>query len=434
MKKFPSGFCKIQKMGAGYSQPPRGFHYSSAVDSMMNQRIDPDIDDDKVQFSSYKELFCHNFSIEATLPYLAEYQPQSQSFRFISYGDAYKLCIGMYNSIRALGVASGETIALYGKETLSKHILSDAAFLFGLSFVSSSPSIQTQQDFVNTMNELNIKKVFCDRELVGTSSKYSKIQFIQYPDLRSSANVQGDPLNGSFQMFCPFDPSVRITENGSLDSLKVWAKKLKICRDSRIGSCLSIGSNFERLLRMVVVSERSMIFIANGFEIMKELNPTHIAAQTKYFIELGKSIQNNVATRGFMFKTKYAPLYWWKNVKISLGGTSELSDNQVFNHLRQPLGPDHRFFLCDGSLDEEVMDLLTVSYAKPISSVFVPFQWGNFGTYHPLDPRFTKYGTYGGPVGCSITINENGICCDKSSSEIPMICEWDEEGALKIKL
>ncbi|EAX99056.1 hypothetical protein TVAG_433840 [Trichomonas vaginalis G3] len=412
-------------MFAGYSQTPRGYQYSTVDPENKYSRADPQLAEEE-NHSTFEEIFKNNWQFEKSLPFIAEIN-HKKTLKYTSYEQIFNEIneiqpfLSNFNSSNPLGI--------YSSLNRTTFVLYLACLYCNTPVLASGPGYQTEEEFMKTAEEVNCAAIIVPQsEISKVLATFNKNDIPVFSDINSLQAFKYKE-GGDYRYIFGHNPTVKLTQEQLCAALPTWAKRLSISRDSRIALELPLGSNLLRLAATVAISQRAVIFFGNEYN---QAYITHFFASEQFFIDTTNQITEKLNSFGFLFKLKYYPLYWWKNVKMALASTSSIADNRVFNRLKVDFGSEIRFFFTDQQPSYELHDLFTTVMTKPLVTVTVPEQWGNYGLCLPTDIRFTKYGTLGGPVACKITIDRENdtISCSASGNVLKSKANWDEEGSL----
>ena len=424
-------------MGVNYSQPPRGYQYSvvqNTGDKKKNCRNDPTLVETG-EFSSCQELFKNNWENEKHLPYICEIGPSGNLVyhtfeEFDQKMQNIKPELMKFNRTNPLGI--------YSFNNFHTLLIYDTALFNEIPVLASGPNFQTPQQFIDSAISMNCGAIYCDKSLQKELQSLTKIPLFSdvfhipaFPSSqKESNNEEEDNLENEYNVVFADNIHNKCRSQDLIKDLSSWAKRMKICRDARVVVDFPIGHNLNRLIRFVCISQRSLVCIPQSLEHIKQFAATHFFSTQETFISIIKNQIQKKQDKGFLYNFYYYPYYGWKNIKMSLGGTSEKADSAVFNKFKEDFGIEMRFCFTDKLLDPSLHQFFTITNTLPLSIIFSPEEWVNYGTCLPPDPRFTKYGTVGGPVGCSITTEENQLICSKSKNILDIHGKWDEEGSL----
>lgn len=437
-------------MGAHYSQPPRGYQYST-------QQFENKIDTLEVasEFSSFHELYQNNYENEKTLPYLL--RTENNEIIPYSYGRCYNLSCNFISFLMQHQIKPNSTIAVFSEASFESQIICNAALLFGYHLILSSPSSISSDKFASLIKSYSIFAIFCSANDANSISRSIHNQTLFITDSNSkyhsfwkiieeTKGYTAQPIDrdSSFQCITYISnqknsndkiSQVTMTNNEIFTFISSWSEKLTICRDATIAVILSCDDNVLRLINFLCINCRSKICFPKTLKDVQNYDTTHLFASprivTQEIERMNNEIQND---RSFLFRAMYNVGYVWKRIWVSMGSQSPRSDKRIFNSLKTNFGNNLHFAFCTGPIDKLTHEAWIVSYGKPLCTIFSPVEWGNVGTSLPCDLRFIKLGTLGGPVDESVKIDDethkigsrvNGVYLDKCGF-------WDEEGALVI--
>ena len=460
-------FELFNKMGVSYSQPPRGFQYSviQKTDSATKKcRVDPDLAE-SAHFSSFQDLFHNNWEHEKHLPYFCEIGPNGN----VLY-HTYEECDQKIQNIKTqlLSFTRSNPLGIYANNNFHSLLIYDSALLNQIPVLASSPQFQKPEDFIKSASEMNCGAIYCEKENQKDLQNLTKIPIFSDPfhipsfipsERKIPTKINEQPNEGKieekqenqeefnnndhdeeeddrieYEYDVVFADNIQNKCRSSqlIGGLESWATRLKICRDARVIIDFPIGHNLNRLVRFVCILHRALICLPSSIDQIKQFNATHLFATQESFHSIIEKEMNKKRDKGFLYNFKYYPYYALKNVKMSLGGTSQKADKNVFNNFKEDFGKEIRFCFTDKLLNPYYHNFFTVTNTLPLSVLFVPEEWINYGTCLPADPRFTKYGTVGGPVGCSITIQGQYLECSNSRKVLNLPSKWDEVCSLVI--
>lgn len=437
-------------MGAHYSQPPRGYQYSTQQFENKTDSLDV-----VPEYSSFYELYNNNFENQKNLPYL--FRIENNEVVSYSYEQCYNLSYNFISFLMQHQLKPNSTIAVFSEASFESQIVCNAALLFGYHLLLSSPSSISCDKFCNLVKPYSAFAIFCssadsnsisrllhNQTLIITDSNSKFNSFWKTVDDSKSYSVKPIEHDSSFQCITYLTNSessndtnspVTMTNNDIFTFISSWSEKLTICRDSTVAAILSCDDNVLRLINILIVNCRSKLCFTNSLNDVQKFNATHFFTSPRMITQeidnMNKEIQND---RSFLFRIMYNAGYVWKRIWVSMGSQSPRSDKRVFNSLKNNFGNNLHFAFCTGQIEKSIHEAWVVLYGKPLCTIFSPVQWGNVGTSLPCDLRFIKLGTLGGPVEESVKIDDethkigsrvNGVLLDKCGF-------WDEEGALVI--
>lgn len=432
----------LRNMGVSYSQPPRGYQYSTQ--NFYNETCTLEVEP---EFTSFEDLYFHNYEFEKNLSYMIEISDNS----IISY--SYEKCYKMYKSVISFflqnHIKSDSVIAIYSDASLESQIIANSALLFGYQLILLSPSSVPVDRFCSLVKKFSPFSIYCQLDhansinrcfpqsliITNSDSKYHSFQKI----LRTTSNNTITPLIHDES----FDPVIYFSTSGTPIPLKScelftfiskWSEKLKICRDAVIASIIPCDDNVFRLVNFACIRTRAKLCFPSSFDTVKNFNATHLFVSSNSINTememMNRKIQHDL---NIFSRLNYHIGYVWKRLWVSIGSQTSKFES-VFKRYQHDFGPNFHFAFVTGPLKPSVHEQWMVLYAKPLSPVFIPYEWGNVGTSLPCDIKFVKLGTLGGPINNSIKIDEttHKIGSRINNVEIDKQGFWDEEGALVI--
>lgn len=437
-------------MGAHYSQPPRGYQYST-------QQFENKTDSLEVapEYSSFYELYYNNYENQKNLPYLLRLE--NNEVVSYSYEQCYNLSCNFISFLTQHQIKPNSTIAIYSEASFESQIICNAALLFGYHILLSSPSSISCDKFINLIKPYTTFAIFCSVNDANTISRSLHNQFLIITDTNSKFNyfwkvvedlkgysVHPIDRDDSFQLITYLTNSenpneqkspISLTKNDIFTFISSWSEKLNICRDATIAAILSCDDNALRLINFLIVGCRSKLCFPNSLQNVYKFDVTHFFTSPRLIAQEINNMNNEIQNdRSFLFRMSYNVNYVWKRLWVSMGSQSPKSDKKVFNSLKNNFGNNLHFAFCTGQIEKSIHEAWIVLYGKPLCTIFLPVEWGNVGTSLPCDLRFIKLGTLGGPIEESVKIDDethkvgsrvNGVLLDKYGF-------WDEEGALVI--
>ncbi|KAK8885718.1 hypothetical protein M9Y10_041170 [Tritrichomonas musculus] len=436
-------------MGANYSQPPRGYQYST-------QQFDNETDILEVapEYSSFHEMYQKNYSNERNLPYLLKME--NNEILSYSYDQCYNFSQNFISFLLQHQIKPNSTIAVFSEASFESQIVCNASLLFGYHLLLSSPSSIQCDNFCNLIKSYSPFAIFCSANDAATISRLSRSQSMIITDSDSKFNsfwkivkshsnsVQLIEQDDSFQCITYItnseslndtNTSISMTNSEIFKFISSWSEKLTICRDATIAAILSCDDNIQRLINFLCVHCRAKLCFPDSLNDVKKYKATHIFTSPRIITQEIRQLDNEIQNdHSFLFRILYNAEYVWKRMWVLMGSQSPRADKRVFNSLKKDFGEDLHFTFCTGQIDKKVHEAWLVLYGKPLCTIFSPAEWINVGSSLPCDLRFIKLGTLGGPVDNSVKIDEDthkigsrvtGVLLDK-------VGFWDEEGALVI--
>lgn len=426
-------------MGAGYTQPLRGYQYSHR--GSLNSASSSINDDSAREFDVFSDLYLNNFENQKSMTYFLQLSDKTQEVIRINYEQAFNDAQLFYRDYFLNSTAA--RLAIYASPSYDTQIAIDSAMIFGIHLILSSPEYQSIDQFKASVGDYENLIILCDAsKLNQISSKLPGKRIISSPlkCISTNSNQKGEKLalsipkiDSSLPCITFAQSKITLDHKTCLRILFCWSKCLKICRDSTLSVSLPIGSNLGRIAHMLAIYNRCPISLTNDTKIF---NSTHLFVAKQSIENEAKERIINIKNKGVFFKSKFNLFYSWHNFRTIAGSSSGVAERIAFKQIEKSWNPDMFAVIVDGPIDPTYHEIMTLIYRKPISTVYVPEAWGNIGTALPCDIRFTKYGTVGGPVGGTIKSDENKILNvvneDELEGENNFIQKgvWDEEGSL----
>lgn len=423
-------------MGVHYSQPPRGYLYSDRIlnDAGFSGVPSP-------LFANFSQMFTNDIKYEKDLPFIVT---KSRTYTYFE-------CLQVAHELKSIFAQKGfgrnkVKIMFYGSVSGEIMVLLTGALILGceVTLVSNSGS----DAYKMTKNVKEIDVIVCNSENIQEIANNYKSALVICNTLKSKFITVKQIIDNAIEkqknilneeLSCPNENIIIIKNKkvvlgceNSMIYLDEWSEKMRICRDAKIASLLCIDDNLGRLLLYLTVYNRCSICFCNKLDEVKEFNPTHLFLPVEMLNEECERIKDEIAKKSFIFKGKYNSKYYWR--RFWLTWKNKTNNDTTFSQFNIDFGYDFRFAFCNTIPSKENHELWTVSYSVPLSSVFLPVEWGNVGTSLPCDMKFTKYGTGGGPVGNAITFDEETkhIKNEIDGSTLELTGFWDEEGSLVI--
>jgi hypothetical protein len=419
----------FSRMGASYSQPPRGFLYSTPDNLLSPNEYTP-------EFTSFADLYRRDLDATSSLPYLVDGQTLY----------SFKQCLSMATSIIShlftRGLTPDSIFAVYAPPSFAVALIMDAALLHGVKCLVVSPNTCVLGEFARRCSDERVKAIFCSLE----HSKQARSLLTQ--------NVHVIPLDGKFKditanapylpipnvpadQICLISGKFPITSQNTVRFLREWSTRLKISRDAIIVSNLSIDDPLFNVIRLTAIFTRARISFVSSVTEISEYHPTHVFLSKEAIVSLHDDLDGRVREHSFFWRAGHAMKSSWNKWRLLWGSEVAGLDLSTLRNAKIDFGVDLHFIFVSGVLSARIHERLTIAYAKPIVTVFVPPEWGNLGFALPCDLRFTKYETVGGPIVNLVRVNEESgrLVAAIGGEDIELEIEggWDEEGAMKLQ-
>lgn len=409
-------------------QPLRGFKYSEIVNDGRIIRKDPK-NIKNLEFESFQQLFDFKIDYCQNITYLFD-TSNNKSVK-VTYQSHKNKIIELKSKVKN----TNGILVIYSDHNYYTHLLLDFAQYYNIPIIVSSPQYQTVEEFRDSLGHLkhNTKHIYCDKDSLDNLKK-----------LFNNSNVH--EINR--QLVSSGDIQLSIDENIEVDkqiylknnithvdikklymNLESWSHAMNLCRDSKVVNMFPLGSNIERLIRYLCIYNKTSC--ANTIDEFQ--NPTHLFATKDFYENLEKSIKLNLSNISWFKSIIKNSLIFWNYFKLFTGSRSDLAHKIILDEVFPKELPRSVFYMfCNEQLCENVHKYLTKHLSLPTSLILCDDRFANYGFCHPPDPRFTKYGTFGGPIGCGAVISGDELILN-DDIKVNINVFWDRESCIVMK-
>ncbi|KAH0790644.1 AMP-binding enzyme family protein [Histomonas meleagridis] len=138
--------------------------------------------------------------------------------------------------------------------------------------------------------------------------------------------------------------------------------------------------------------------IARLVEDMQILKPTHLSAVPRVINRIYDSVQQQLQS-SVVKKTLFYGLFYWKRFWLQRGYTTPLADRLVFNNINKTVGGEIRQFIVGGAaMDPWIHEFMQFATGIPMRVGYGLTEIGSGNICNPMDVRYSKPGTVGGPL------------------------------------
>lgn len=168
-------------------------------------------------------------------------------------------------------------------------------------------------------------------------------------------------------------------------------------------SYLPLAHVFERIGISITSFVGGRIGFFNGdirrlTEDMQILKPTHLSAVPRVITRIYDVVQENLKG-SIVKKTLFYSLYYWKRFWLKRGYTTPLADKLVFNNINNTIGGEIRQFIVGGAaMDPWIHEFMQFATGIPMRVGYGLTEIGSGNVCNPMDVRYSKPGTVGGPL------------------------------------
>ena len=186
---------------------------------------------------------------------------------------------------------------------------------------------------------------------------------------------------------------------------------LKFDENSRHLSYMPLAHVFERIGISITSYVGGRIGFFSGsipklMEDMQILKPTHLSAVPRVINRINESIQTTLAKATPVKRGIFWGMYYWKRFWLRRGYETPLADSLVFNNIKSKTGGCIKQFIVGGAaMDPFVHEFVQFCTGIPMRVGYGLTEIGAGNICNPLDIRYTKPGTVGGPLcNCEVRL------------------------------
>lgn len=173
---------------------------------------------------------------------------------------------------------------------------------------------------------------------------------------------------------------------------------------SRHLSYLPLSHVFERIAYAVTMYAGSKIGFFSGevsllSQDMQILKPTHLAAVPRVLQRISDQVNSTIRKASLVQRGIFWAMFYWKRFFINRGSDSFLANLLVFNKVKSTMGGCIEQFIIGGAaMDSWTHEFMEVATGWPMRVGYGLSEVGSGCVLNPLDVRYTKPGTSGGPL------------------------------------
>lgn len=197
---------------------------------------------------------------------------------------------------------------------------------------------------------------------------------------------------------------------------------------SRHLSYLPLPHVFERVAISTIMHTGGCIGIYSGSipkltEDMQVLKPTHITAVPRVVNRIYENIMAKLDSSSYIKKGIFWGCWYWKRFWIKHGSTSLLADRIIFDKIKEQLGGEVTLFLIGGAaMNPWIHEFIGFATGCSMGVGYGLSEVGSGVICNPMDLRYSKPGTVGGPtMNCEVRLEPIEDYDDPECGEI-LIC------------
>ena len=275
-------------MGTQYSQPPRGYLYSdrrhsNSVFSGMPAPL----------FGNFAEMFTNDIKYEKDLPFIIT---KTHKYTYIE-------CLKVVHELKSIFDKSMNKktkvkILFYCAVTGEIMILVTCSLILGCEVVLASKNKYDAHEIIKNME--SVDAIVCEPENIqsfsnkfksaliienGIKGRFTTVKQIIDNGIGRQTNVLNEEIpHYSSESIVLLNGKNVILGYYNMIYLDEWSDKMKICRDTKITSLLSIDDNLGRLLLFLTVYNRCSISFCDKLEEVKDYNSYYLLLSIWYWM------------------------------------------------------------------------------------------------------------------------------------------------------
>lgn len=464
---------KSSEMGAAHSTTKVSVLATGEQDSPFSIRRCPGYENEPYQnpeeFQTMKDILLHRFKNFPDNNYLG-YRPVvnnelSSEFKFLTTKECEKICHDLGRGLKSIGVGHGDFLGIYSENRLEWGHAIDVSSLYGICLVSLYDSFG-MENLAHIISHSGMKTLLVSEKScvniikICAEKKFENLRtIIIITKDRSSHSISELESHGmkvfTFDEICEKGEKMKPIELPKIDP----EDKYYVCYSSgttgqpkgviishrsqtsntlncyysldfkpteRHLSYLPLAHVFERIGFSITSFVGGAIgFYSGNIRLISEdllaLKPTHLSAVPRVITRLYEQILANVGKLNPILQKVFWGAYYWKRFWLSRGYQSYLSD-LLLSSVNKKLGGCIRQFIVGGaSMDanqHEVMQFLT---GIPLRVGYGLSEIGAGNICNPMDIRYIKPGTIGGPLcNCEVRLAPIDDYDDPLAGEIQM--------------
>lgn len=192
-------------------------------------------------------------------------------------------------------------------------------------------------------------------------------------------------------------------------------------------SYLPLPHVFERIGISVTSCVGGRIGIFSGSikrltEDMQILQPTHLSAVPRVINKIYDNVMENINQFNPIKKGVFWGMFYWKRFWLKRGYASPLADALVFNQINSRIGGHIESFIVGGAaMDPWIHEFIQFATGAPMRVGYGLSEIGAGNIVNPMDVRYSKPGTVGGPMcNCEVRLEPLEDYDDPECGEIIM--------------
>ena len=442
------------------------------------------------EFQTMQDIILHSYKAFANNNYigcrLRKGDELENKFTFKTYKECEKIAYDLGSGlIKGLNVKPRDFVGLYSENRVEWIHMIDVSCLYGHTIVSLYDTFG-----VDTLGQL-IKHSQMETVMVSTKNAHKLIQLLKDDKYKirnvilfADAERNYDSIKASIEdlgiNFYTFEDILKIGEGNRQEIPKVdpeWIhyvcyssgttgipKGVIISHRSQCSNTLNckLGLNFsekthhlsylplahvfERIGISVTMCVGGCIGVFSGSiprltEDMQVHHPTHLSAVPRVIERVYDNIMNKVNSSPKPKQWIFWGCWYWKRYWLRRGYTTPLADKLVFDSINSQIGGQIKQFIVGGAaMDPWIHEFIQFATGIPMRVGYGLSEIGAGNICNPLDVRYTKPGTVGGPMSnCEVRLGPLEDYDDPECGEILMggqcICSgylFDEEATKEL--
>ncbi|KAK8845921.1 hypothetical protein M9Y10_020855 [Tritrichomonas musculus] len=423
------------------------------------------------EYQTIQDIILASYKKYANNPYIGQRERKgdqfANKFTFKTYKECETIAYQFGSGLISLGVQPRDFIGVYSGNcpewihmidvsALYGHVIAALYDTFGLEILGkliSSSKLETI--LVSTKNASKLLELM-------KNDKYS----VQRVILFSDPNLSTDSLKDGFQScdinFYTFNDILEIGKNDIKPLPKVepdWLHyicfssgttgmpkgvmishrsqvsntincktQLGITQNSRHLSYLPLPHVFERVAISTILFAGGSIGVFSGSiprltEDMQILQPTHLTAVPRVINRIYDNIMNKLHSSSYIKQGIFWGCWYWKRFWLKRNEKTPFVDRLVFDSINKQLGGKVGLFLIGGAaLNPWIHEFIGFATGSQMGVGYGLSEVGSGVVCNPLDLRYSKPGTVGGPMmNCEVRIEPIPDYDDPECGEI-LIC------------
>ena len=192
-------------------------------------------------------------------------------------------------------------------------------------------------------------------------------------------------------------------------------------------SYLPLPHVFERIGISVTMCVGGRIGVFSGSiprltEDMQILKPTHLSAVPRVINRIYDNVMSKLNSSSKLKQGVFWGCWYWKRFWLRHGSTTPMADKIVFNAINAQIGGEIKQFIVGGAaMDPWIHEFIQIATGIPMRVGYGLSEIGSGNIVNPMDVRYSKPGTVGGPMcNCEVRLEPLQDYDDPECGEILM--------------